>query len=396
MLHLSPVRAALLALLAILAAAAAAPAAASGAAAPAAAPAAVHVPAISAPGPCAVAYLRARAQAQRSPAAAARLAAFCASDATAHREGLVAAGARRLARDLGHRVLAIRFRATLQGVTLDETAGTAAVRVHIVTLVDWADAQGRRNTEGEGLDHLVTLTRRGQTWLVTSDRYRSDTVPLLLERAGAPASVVTAAARRLERAARHAPEPLAPPDATPLLSGDPVPFGRAPLGYVATLTFDRDAAKAYADKYWTTYNGTYVRFSSDCANFGSQVMLAGGYPGFGSGYESGWWYVKKGTSSPSDDSYSHSWIACIPQRDAWAAKYADSVSGIGSAIKGDHIYYDWTNDGSWDHVAELVGTNSDGQKIVDAHTTDHYHVFWKLGTSATRYGFLHTRASVVV
>ena len=395
MLHLSSMRAALLALLAILAAAAAAPPAAAAAARPAPATAS-RAPVACAPGPCALAYLRVRAQAQRSPAAAARLAAFCTDASTAQRERLIAAGARRLSRCLGHRVLAVRSLATVLGVTIDETAGTAAVHVHAVTLVEWADARGRRNTEGEGLDHLITLTRLGRTWLVADDRYESDSVPLLLERAGASAGAVTAAARRLERAARRSPEPLAPLDATPVLSGDPVPFGRAPLGYVATLTYDRDAAKAYADKYWSTYNGSYVRFSSDCANFGSQVMFAGGYPSFGSGYESGWWYVKKGTSSPSDDSYSHSWIACIPQRGAWAGKYADSVSGIGSAVKGDFVYYDWTNDGSWDHVAELVGTNSGGQKIVDAHTTDHYHVFWKLGTSATRYGFLHTRPSVVI
>ena len=49
--------------------------------------------------------------------------------------------------------------------------------------------------------------------------------------------------------------------------------------------------------------------------------------------------------------------------------------------------HDWTSNGSWDHVAVCVGTNSLGQKIIDAHTTDHYHVYWKLGTSSTKYRF---------
>ena len=58
--------------------------------------------------------------------------------------------------------------------------------------------------------------------------------------------------------------------------------------------------------------------------------------------------------------------------------------------------HDWTGDGTWDHVAELVGTNSAGQKVVDAHTTDHYHVYWKLGSSSCRYRYAHTRATVVI
>ena len=36
----------------------------------------------------------------------------------------------------------------------------------------------------------------------------------------------------------------------------------------------------------------------------------------------------------------------------------------------------------WDHVAVFAGTNSAGQKVVDAHTTDYYHVFWRLGSPA--------------
>ena len=191
-----------------------------------------------------------------------------------------------------------------------------------------------------------------------------------------------------------------PPDRPPSSSASRRPAERSrPAcgpGYTAKLTFDRDAAKAYADKYALSYNPTCTSFSADCADFGSQVMYAGGYPQFGSTYASGWWYDKNGTSSPNDDSYSHAWIAVINQQGAWNLRYTDFVSSIGGVGKGDFVYYDWTGDGTWDHVAELVGTNSAGQKVIDAHTTDHYHVFWKLGTSATRYRFARTRATVVV
>ncbi len=47
-------------------------------------------------------------------------------------------------------------------------------------------------------------------------------------------------------------------------------------------------------------------------------------------------------------------------------------------------------------MAEFAGTNTSGQRVVDAHSTDHYHVYWKLGTSATHYRFARTRPQVYV
>ena len=50
----------------------------------------------------------------------------------------------------------------------------------------------------------------------------------------------------------------------------------------------------------------------------------------------------------------------------------------------------------WDHVAVVAGTNSAGQKVIDAHTTDHYRVYWKLGYTGTKYRFAKTRVSWVI
>jgi hypothetical protein len=44
----------------------------------------------------------------------------------------------------------------------------------------------------------------------------------------------------------------------------------------------------------------------------------------------------------------------------------------------------------------LVGTNSVGQKVIDAYTTDHYRVRWKLGSSGTQYRFGRVRVAWVV
>jgi len=390
MLHLPHPRTALLALLVI--PLAVAPPLAGARSAPLAA--GLHGPratlargATGGPAAVAAAYLQARAHAVLGPVQVVRLTARCAPGTTlARREATLAAGARRLTAALGHTTTAVACHITVSAVHISPTTGAATVSARAVTLDTWATRTGRTDTDGEGLDHVLTLVHRHGRWLVAADRYSSDLTPRLLEAAGAPATAVAAAASRLERRARSLPTIVTPA---------PVAAGAAP-GYVAQLSYDRAAAKAYADRYALSYNPAYTSFSSDCADFGSQVMFAGGYPQFGSTYASGWWYDKNGTSAPGNDTYSHAWIAVANQQGAWNVKYTDFVSSISGVTTGDFIYYDWTGDGTWDHVAELVGTNSAGQKVVDAHTTDHYHVYWKLGSSSCRYRYAHTRATVVI
>lgn len=399
MLHLPHPRAALLMLLVIPIAVALAPAGGSAAAAPPpSAPGDVpQALSRSSASAAAAGYLRARAVAVIGPEQAGALTARCLPGGTlAYREATLAVGARRLARALGHTTTAVSCKITIRSAIIAPT-GTATVTAHVVSLATWTDRKGRSNTEGEGLDHTVTLVASGGRWLVARDAYVSDLTPRLLEAAGAPATAVTAASNRLEALAHRVPRVV--PAVTPLLDAPPANAPRTAgprLGYVAKLTYDHDAAKAYADKYAVSYNPTYVNFSADCANFGSQVLFAGGYPHFGDTYATGWWYDKSGTSTPADDSYSHAWIAVAKQQAAWNLKYSDFVSSISDVERGDFVYYDWTGNGTWDHVAELAGTNSAGQKVVDAHTTDHYHVFWKLGTSATHYRFAHVRTTVVI
>jgi hypothetical protein len=348
------------------------------------------------------AYLRARARGVLGPAQARALAVHCpAGSHLARREAVLAAGARRLAAALGHVTTAVSCRVRVSSVR-PAGGGAIAVAARAVTLVTWSDRAGRTDTEGEGLDHILTLACRDGRWLVTADAYVSDLTPRLLAAGGAPRRAVAVAARSLELRARAASARADGLPATPASassSAAPAPASaplRATPGYVAKLTFDRSAAKAYADRYALSYDPTYTSFSSDCADFGSQVMFAGGYPQFGDTYASGWWYDKHGTSAPGNDTYSHAWIAVANQQGAWNVKYTDFVSSVSGLGAGDFIYYDWTGDGTWDHVAELVGTNSAGQRIVDAHTTDHYHVYWKLGTSATHYRYARARATVTI
>jgi cell wall-associated NlpC family hydrolase len=363
------------------------------------------------PGAAAAAYLRARAAACLTGGSG--LHALCLPGwRQLAAEQVIARGVRRAHTALGQRLATGECRVTLGAVTLAPDGRSATVAAHAVTTVAWTTTDGSRDREATGLDHTIALRLVAGRWLVAGDTYFDDLAPRYLEAGGAAQKTVRAAAARNEAKSRAfalsactavgpstgiaAPSLVGPTfyPAGPMPDAGPGVFPATRLGYRAILYYDRDAAKAYADKYALSYNPTYVAFSADCANFGSQTMFAGGYPKALGGYEQGWWYDKEGTSSPGDDTWSHSWIAVIPQMQYWNARYTDVVSSAGDCARGDFVYYDWTGDGTWDHVAEFAGTNSSGQRVVDAHTTDHYHVYWKLGTSATHYRFAHTRDQI--
>ncbi len=60
---------------------------------------------------------------------------------------------------------------------------------------------------------------------------------------------------------------------------------------------------------------------------------------------------------------------------------AQQSSGLS---KGDLVFYDWTNNGSLDHVSIRVATGVDPARtswngdLVDAHTSTRYHAYWTL------------------
>jgi hypothetical protein len=349
------------------------------------------------PSAAATMYLVTRAQAvlPGAPPQALR-ACFEGSVAQAAREAAIARGCGLAAQALGHRIVAVDCQVSVISTTVGANGDTATVVAHAITMITWRGTNGGTSQEGAGIDHTITLARRDGRWLVSTDTYLDDQTPRFLEAAGAAPAVVHDAARRLETAAAGGPPRMAPLSfiGQAALAGDPsdgLSVLRRVLGYA---TYDRTAAKAYADKYCLTYNPTYMAYSADCANFASQTMFAGKMPQLPGDYENGWLYDKHGTSSPSDDSCSHPWIAVMRQMAVWNNRFTDARSTISELGKGDYVYYDWTGDGVWDHVAEVVGTNSSGQYIVDAHTTDYFHTFWKMGSSSTKYRLAHTRATV--
>ena len=352
---------------------------------------AAAAPAAAAPGPAATAtaYLQARTAAITAADPGAVLATWTTPAGTlAATERAVARGTALRAACLGHQIDSVGNETTVLETVPGAGPDTATVRAHVITTMVWHTAGMKRSTEASGVDHTVSLQRSGDRWQVVDDAYLDDMVPSYLETAAASPAVVRRAVRRLERASR--PLALPGPARTWVMRISP---GRR---YQDILTYDRSAAAGYADRYALSYNPGYVRFGADCAHFASQGGRAGGMPVNSGDYSSGWWYDKKGTSSTADDSYSLSWINVTKQMSYWDGSRTDWVTSISGLGKGDFIYYDWSGDGYWDHVAVVAGTNSAGQKVVDAHTTDYYRTYWKMGYSSTRYKFARVRAQWVI
>ena len=342
------------------------------------------------PASVAAAYLQARAEAVEAAHPARVLAPYLGPRTTLlTREAAIARGLALRQADLGHTLDDAACRVSVTGTRLDATTGVATVTAHAVTTLRWHALKGA-SVEASGVVHRVRLVRTGSGWRITADTYTDQQVPALLERAGVARTTVSRAVGRLESAAATTPDPVLTAANAP---STPIP-GR--VGLTDRLYYDRDAVRTYADRYALGYNPTYVSFSADCCNFVSQSAFAGGMPPSSGSYDTGWWYSKNGTSGTGDDHWSWSWISCTKQINFWVGRRIDWVSSIGAVGKGDVIYYDWGGDGGWDHVAVLVGTNSAGQKVIDAHTTDHYRVWWKLGSSTTRYAFGKVRAYWVI
>ena len=354
---------------------------------------AAAAPAAAAPGPAATAtaYLQARTAAVTAADPGAVLASWTTpAGALAATERTIARGTALRAAQLGHHIDSVGSETTVLGTSMGDTGDTATVSAHVITTIVWHAASMEPSTEASGVDHIVSLQRIGTTWQVVSDSYLDQMVPSYLEAAGASPATVRRTVRRLER---HASLPSA------TVTGSErkwVARTSRLRRYRGILTYNRAAAAGYADRYALSYNPGYVRFGADCANFASQVGCAGGMPITSGDYSNGWWYDKHGTSSTSDDRYSLSWINVTKQISYWNGSRTDWVSSISSLGKGDFVYYDWSGDGFWDHVAVVAGSNSAGQKVVDAHTTDYYRTFWKMGYSSTRYRFARVRAQWVV
>lgn len=243
--------------------------------------------------------------------------------------------------------------------------------------------QGSTDWMGVGTSHVVELVRSGEDWLVRADH----ALDPLHESGPPPGTVAGSGLNDPPAAAASSPTGLA--NSRPWRSG-----------------FNRGRAAQYADTYCGIalgcsnghrYNREYRDFTGlggDCANFASQVLVAGGLrPG------AGWRF------DPRQREASVAWInagalvryllssgrAQLVARGSFAqVTRAAGGHGLPRLAPGDIIGYE--RDGDIVHVSVVAASNSAGYAVVNSHTADRHHVPWDLGWSEnTRFWLVQIR-----
>ncbi|MBL0386182.1 amidase domain-containing protein [Tumebacillus sp. ITR2] len=155
--------------------------------------------------------------------------------------------------------------------------------------------------------------------------------------------------------------------------------------------YDRVRAYRYAELWWNRFNPVFKQMKdSDCTNFVSQVLYAGGVPLVrGSSRSNGWWY------DIGSHNWSYSWAVANSLKLALTRLLHAQEVGDPRQLKiGDVICYDWDGDGRWQHNTVVVGFDGAGQPLVDAHTVASHMRFWTYRdsyawTAKTKYAFFH-------
>lgn len=129
----------------------------------------------------------------------------------------------------------------------------------------------------------------------------------------------------------------------------------------ASRSFSVSAANSYASaNYNNTSNSTYGYLSAgDCANFCSQILIAGGETQVNSfpDVNSGWWHV----NVLGVHKYSRSWT--LAHKFVTYHSYSSFQTRVYSTFTrwlaaGSFIAYDKYNDGDWDHVGYVTQVDS--------------------------------------
>ncbi len=168
----------------------------------------------------------------------------------------------------------------------------------------------------------------------------------------------------------------------------------------ATAGYNKSSAVGYANQ-WTgrtpttpRHNPNFPYFSSDCTNFVSQTLAAGGWPetsSSGSQTDSHNWFFSPGFLT---DQWTHSWTVAYnlwqymvftPNSSFQGLYYGAQMFNVftpAAVTEGDVIEYDWYSNGNHnngdDHWAVQVGYIANERNTVDSHTTDRYNVIWNL------------------
>jgi hypothetical protein len=163
------------------------------------------------------------------------------------------------------------------------------------------------------------------------------------------------------------------------------------------VPYRREAAVAYAERWWNEPNPVYENFEVNCTNYVSQCLFAGGAPmNYTGRRESGWWY--KGYSN-SQEMWSFSWAVANSLQHSLGhprefGLRAEAVAMPESLQLGDVICYDWYGNGRVGHNTIVTAFTPEGMPLVNANTVSSRHRYWDYKdsyavTDQTRYHFYH-------
>lgn len=150
-----------------------------------------------------------------------------------------------------------------------------------------------------------------------------------------------------------------------------------------TTTYNRDYAVSYALRHAKSYNLKYVSYTSDCTNFVSQCLEAGGYK------QTDTWYCGYASSSKKWSVAKLNYEYLLKSKKGeFFKKYSmrknyTKPSSYVNVLKGSVIYYDWTGNKSIDHAAIVTksGWVKDTTKFetrISQHTADRKNAMWHL------------------
>ncbi|WP_435283253.1 amidase domain-containing protein [Streptomyces koelreuteriae] len=272
-------------------------------------------------------------------------------------------------------------------------AGTTTVNGDVATVEVTEDARlyypnvpaGDPEYEEYSVPHTLTFVKGADgSWLLDSDRVEANLtgpgpITQLAEPASAPASD-SEDEGQLDAGSGTTP--------TSETDGDKPVETSSTAGHVTTKAaaagYNYGKMVSYANKYWKKANTDYRLYGSDCTNFISQAMIAGG------------WKTTSGSITTRKDnrrwfygsweiSTSYTWAGA--ENWYWFAKKhskrTKALDNVWKLLSSDVLQADWKRDGIIDHTMIVTKRGGNGEIYLTYHTPSKHNV--KLSTLLKKY-----------
>lgn len=199
------------------------------------------------------------------------------------------------------------------------------------------------------LDHIFRFERNGKDWKLISD-----------DLINVPTSVTPGPDTQI------IPKPITTTQL--IVDYQPITLKESfdPEGAIL-ITLNRTSIKNYAYNYWSSYNPSYRSYSSDCTNFVSQAVKAGGWTYVDGSRTSNYaWYYGLFTFTTS-----YTWAGA--ENWYWFSRNrprAYTASYFSQMEIGDVLQMDFTRDNVIDHSMIVTAKSSSGTIYLTYHTNN--------------------------